>query len=83
MSILKHIPPSVILVLVIQAIYFVDFQSKLNGSVAENSKDIARNEAKIETLSQSVQGQQVALARIDENITHIREIMERMSGNDR
>ena len=80
MSILKHIPPSVILVLIIQGIYFVDFQSKLDGSVAENSKDIARNEAKIETLSVSVQGQQVALARIDENITHIREIMERMSG---
>lgn len=80
MSILKHIPPSVILVLIIQGIYFVDFQSKLDGSVAENSKDIARNEAKIETLSASVQGQQVALARIDENITHIREIMERMSG---
>lgn len=80
MHILKHIPPSVILVLIIQGIYFVDFQSKLDGSVAENSKDIARNEAKIETLSQSVQGQQVALARIDENITHIREIMERMSG---
>jgi uncharacterized coiled-coil protein SlyX len=80
MSILKHIPPSVILVLIIQGIYFVDFQSKLDGSVAENSKDIARNEAKIETLSESVQGQQVALARIDENITHIREIMERMSG---
>lgn len=80
MHILKHIPPSVILVLIIQGIYFVDFQSKLDGSVAENSKDIARNEAKIETLSQSVQGQQVALARIDTNITHIREIMERMSG---
>lgn len=80
MHILKHIPPSVILVLIIQGIYFVDFQSKLDGSVAENSKDIARNEAKIETLSESVQGQQVALARIDENITHIREIMERMSG---
>jgi uncharacterized coiled-coil protein SlyX len=80
MHILKHIPPSVILVLIIQGIYFIDFQSKLDGSVAENSKDIARNEAKIETLSASVQGQQVALARIDENITHIREIMERMSG---
>lgn len=80
MNFIKHIPPSVILVLVIQGIYFVDFQSKLDGSVAENSKDIARNEAKIETLSQSVQGQQVALARIDTNITHIREIMERMSG---
>ena len=80
MHILKHIPPSVILVLIIQGIYFVDFQSKLDGSVAENSKDIARNEAKIETLSESVQGQQVALARIDTNITHIREIMERMSG---
>lgn len=80
MHMLKHIPPSVILVLIIQGIYFVDFQSKLDGSVAENSKDIARNEAKIEALSDSVQGQQVALARIDENITHIREIMERMSG---
>ena len=80
MSILKHIPPSVVLVLIIQGIYFVDFQSKLDGSVAENSKDIARNEAKIETLEKSVQVQQVALARIDENITHIREIMEKLSG---
>ena len=80
MNFLKNIPPSVILVLVIQAIYFIDFQSKLSGSVAENSKDIARNEAKIETLSRSVQNQEISLARIDENITHIREIMERMSG---
>ena len=80
MNFLKNIPPSVILVLVIQAIYFIDFQSKLNGNVAENAKDIARNEAKIETLARSVQNQEISLARIDENITHIREIMERISG---
>ena len=82
MQILKNIPPSVILVLVIQAIYFVDFQSKLDGTVTQNSKDIVRNETKIEALAESVQGQQVALARIDQNILHIREIMEKnLSGN--
>lgn len=82
MQILKNIPPSVILVLVIQAIYFVDFQSKLDGTVTQNAKDIVRNETKIEALAESVQGQQVALARIDQNILHIREIMEKnLSGN--
>lgn len=82
MQILKNIPPSVILVLVIQAIYFVDFQSKLDGTVTQNAKDIVRNETKIEALTESVQGQQVALARIDQNILHIREIMEKnLSGN--
>jgi hypothetical protein len=46
----------------------------------ENERDLARNDARIIALEKSVQGQEVALARIDENITHIREIMERMSG---
>ena len=82
MQFLKNIPPSVILVLIIQGIYFIDFQSKLDGTVAQNSKDIVRNETKIEALTESVQGQQVALARIDQNILHIREIMERSLSAD-
>lgn len=82
MQFLKNIPPSVILVLFIQGIYFIDFQSKLDGAVAQNSKDIVRNETKIDSLSESVQGQQVALARIDQNILHIREIMERSLSAD-
>ena len=82
MNFLKNIPPSVILVLFIQGIYFIDFQSKLDGAVAQNSKDIVRNQAKIDTLNESVQGQQVSLARIDQNIVHIREIMERSLSAD-
>ena len=82
MQFLKNIPPSVILVLFIQGIYFIDFQSSLDGAVAQNSKDIVRNQAKIDTLNESVQGQQVSLARIDQNILHIREIMERSLSAD-
>lgn len=82
MQFLKNIPPSVILVLFIQGIYFIDFQSSLDGAVAQNSKDIVRNQAKIDALNESVQGQQVSLARIDQNIVHIREIMERSLSAD-
>ena len=45
----------------------------------ENEREVARNDARIDALEKSAQKQEVALARIDENITHIREIMERMS----
>ncbi len=45
----------------------------------ENEREVARNDARIAALEKSAQKQEVALARIDENITHIREIMERMS----
>lgn len=45
----------------------------------ENEREVTRNDARIAALEKSAQKQEVALARIDENITHIREIMERMS----
>jgi len=44
----------------------------------ENERDVAKNDARIAALEKSVQGQQVSLARIDENIRHIRETVDRV-----
>ena len=40
---------------------------------------MARNDARIAAIEMSAKEWEVAIARIDENITHIREIMERIS----
>ena len=45
---------------------------------SENERDVAKNDARISALEKSVQGQQVSLARIDENIRHIRETVDRV-----
>ena len=44
----------------------------------ENERDVAKNDARIAALEKSVQGQQVSLARIDENIRHLRETVDRV-----
>lgn len=74
----KTIPPSVILVLVIQAIYFINFQNDLNAGVSSNQAQIQRNDTRIGVLESSVQGQEVSLARIEEHLRHLRETVDRV-----
>ena len=75
----KTVPVSFILAIITQTAALVWFVSALNSGVQANAKDIVRHDTRIETLQNIVQGQAVALGRIDENIKAIRAAVEKMA----
>ena len=75
----KTVPVSFILAIITQTAALVWFVSALNSGVEANAKDIVRHDTRIETLQNIVQGQAVALGRMDENIKAIRAAVEKMA----
>jgi septal ring factor EnvC (AmiA/AmiB activator) len=78
----KSVPVSLILALVIQAAAIVWTVSQMQSSIEANANSIVRIETRTEKLELAVQGQAVALARIDENIKAIRMSVERIASKD-
>ena len=78
----KSVPVSLILALVIQAAAIVWTVSQMQSSIAANASSILKIETRTEKLELAVQGQAVALARIDENIKAIRMSVERIASKD-
>jgi len=76
----KSVPVSLLLMVIVTFYTATKSITEVELKTFENEREVARNDARIAQLEKSAQKQEVALARIDENITHIREIMERMSG---
>ena len=79
----KTVPVTMILAILIQTVSLVWYVSSLDNSVKNNSKDLLRQETRIETLEKVVQTQALTLARIDENIKSIRIMMEEMRKEDK
>ena len=75
----KTVPVSFILAIITQTAALVWFVSALNSGVQANAKDTVRHDTRIETLQNIVQGQAVALGRMDENIKAIRAAVEKMA----
>ena len=78
----KSVPVSLILALVLQASAIVWTVSQMQSSIEANAMSIVRIETRTEKLELAVQGQAVALARIDENIKAIRMSVERIASKD-
>jgi septal ring factor EnvC (AmiA/AmiB activator) len=78
----KSVPVSLILALVLQASSIVLTVSQMQSSIAANASSILKIETRTEKLELAVQGQAVALARIDENIKAIRTHVERIASKD-
>ena len=72
----KSIPLTFIMAILAQTVALVWFVSSLNSSIENNTRDLMRHEARINTLEKVVQQQAVAMGRIDENIKSIRMMME-------
>lgn len=75
----KSVPISFLFGLLIQTATIIWFIANLNGSVENNTRDIGRNDVRIQNLETIVQGQAVAIARMDENIQAIREMLQELS----
>lgn len=73
----KSVPISFIVAIVMQTAALVWYVSTLDSAIKQNSKDILRNETRLNTIERIVQSQAVTLGRMDENIKAIREMMER------
>jgi cell division protein FtsB len=75
----KSVPLSIIFAVVIQTVTLVWFIAGLNASIDNNARDIVRHETRLEALETSVQNQAIAVARMDENIQAIRQMLEQMA----
>ena len=75
----KSVPLSIIFAVIAQTVTLVWFIASLNASIDNNSRDIVRHETRIEALETSVQNQAIAVARMDENIQAIRQMLEQMA----
>ena len=75
----KAIPISFILAIIVQTMSLVVFITMLSEDVASNSEDIDILQVNQDNLKQIVQGQEVTLGRIDENIKAIKEFLENAS----
>ena len=77
----KSVPISFIIGILMQTVALVWYVSTLDSAIKTNTRDLTKHETRIETLEKTVQTQAVALARIDENIKAIRELVEKMAEN--
>ena len=72
----KSIPVTFILAIVGQTAALVWFIAALSSDIESNAREIVRHESRLIVLENIVQSQAVTMARIDENIKSIREMME-------
>jgi cell division protein FtsB len=75
----KSVPISIVGAVVVQTVTIVWFIANLNANVQINTRDLVRHETRIETLEASVQSQAVSMARMDENIQAIRDMVEQLT----
>ena len=74
----KSVPLSFIFAILLQTMTLVWFIANLSGNVEDNAREIVRHETRIQSLEAAVQGQAVAVARMDENIQAIRSMIENL-----
>jgi hypothetical protein len=75
----KSVPLSIIFAVVAQTVTLVWFIAGLDAAIGQNARDIVRHETRLETLEAIVQGQSISMARMDENIQAIRDIVENLA----
>jgi len=79
----QSVPITLVVAIVCQTIALVWYVSSLDNNVKNNTKEILRQEVRLERLETVVQSQALTLARIDENIKSIRIMMEAMNAKDK
>ena len=72
----KSVPVTFILAILFQTIALVWYVSSLDNAIQNNTRDLMRQEVRLEALEDIVQSQALTMVRMDENIKAIREMME-------
>lgn len=76
-SLQKTIPLTFLFALAVQGAAIVWSASMMSSDIKKNTQDIAVLEVRVNQLTDVLQTQAVSLARIDENIKSIRQLVER------
>jgi len=72
----KSVPLTFVVAIFIQTVSLVWYVSSLDNTIKNNEKELLRQDVRLSALEDVVQSQALTLARIDENIKSIREMME-------
>lgn len=75
----RSVPLSMIFAIACQTVALIWFVATLRNDVDANQMKIVQLEERTEALSDMVQDQSIMIARMDENIKAIRDIIERMA----
>jgi len=75
----RSVPITMIFAIACQTVALIWFVATLRNDVDANQTKIVQLETRTETLSRMVQDQSVMIARMDENIKAIRDIIEKMA----
>lgn len=75
----RSVPITMIFAIACQTVALIWFVATLRNDVDANQTKIVQLEVRTETLSSMVQDQSVMIARMDENIKAIRDIIENMA----
>jgi len=75
----RSVPLSMIFAIACQTVALIWFVTTLRNDVDANQMKIVQLETRTEDLSGMVQNQSVMIARMDENIKAIRDIIEKMA----
>mgnify|MGYP001603587455 CR=1 FL=1 len=78
----KSVPVTFILAIVMQTVALVWYVSTLDAAIKNNSRELARQESRLENVEKTVQSQAIMLGRIDENIKAIRSSVEKMANRN-
>lgn len=72
----KSIPLTLIFAIACQTVALIWFVASLRNDIDSAQKDLVRHDTRISALEEVVQAQAVTMARMDENINAIRQILE-------
>mgnify|MGYP005988792959 FL=1 len=75
----KSVPATLLLGLVTQAAAIVWTVSTMQAEIQRNTQDLIAFTSRVIKVEEMVQNQAVSMARIDENIMHIRKSVEQMA----
>lgn len=77
----KSVPVSLIVALIAQGAAILWAASAAFQNIEDNSRQIVKNETRLEQVEKTVQNQAVMLARIDENLKAIRSLIEQLAAD--
>lgn len=72
----KSIPLTLIFAIACQTVALIWFVASLRNDIDSAQKELVRHDTRIAVLEEIVQAQAVTMARMDENINTIRQILE-------
>ena len=72
----KSVPLTFVIAIFFQTLALVWYVSSMDNNIRNNEKELLRQDVRLNALEDVVQSQALTLARIDENIKSIREMME-------